>query len=201
MNFLAHLYLSGENRELQFGNFIADAVKGSHMNGYPDMIRKGILLHREIDSYTDTHPIFLQSRRRLSSKYNKISGVIVDIYYDHFLSKNWGDYSSQDIKKHVASAYLNLVLRFDLLPPRSKRILPFLITQNWLVGYADFEVLARVFKGMSRRASFLSGIEHAVDDLVADYSLYESEFRAFFPEIINHSDQYRKDLFLQRAKD
>lgn len=197
MNFLAHLYLSGDNRELQFGNFIADAVKGSHMNGYPDMIRKGILLHREIDSFTDTHPVFRQSRRRLSVKYDKYSGVIVDLYYDHYLSKYWSDFSTSDIKKHVASAYLNLVLRFDLLPQRSKRILPFMITQNWLVGYADLDALKRVFKGMARRTNYLSGMENAVEDLENDYNLYEAEFREFFPEIIHHTEQHKKALILK----
>jgi acyl carrier protein phosphodiesterase len=196
MNFLAHLFLSGDDRELQFGNFIADAVKGNDMNDFPDLIRKGILLHREIDTFTDTHPVFRQSRKRLSSKYDKISGIIVDIYYDHYLARNWSEYSSRDIKKYVASAYLNLVLKFDLLPPRSKRILPFMITQNWLVGYADFDVLRKVFRGMSRRSGYLARMEYAVDDLVEDYQLFESDFREFFPEIVRHSDDFKKQLML-----
>lgn len=194
MNFLAHLFLSGDNREIQFGNFIADAVKGNDMDHYPEMIRKGIQLHREIDYFTDTHPVFRQSRKRLSPKYDKISGIIVDIYYDHYLAKNWSRYSSRDIKKYVAATYLNLVLKFDLLPPRSKRILPFMITQNWLVGYADFDALRRVFKGMSRRSAFLAKMEDAVDDLVEDYPLYEADFFEFFPEIILHSEHFTKQL-------
>ena len=186
MNFLAHLYLSGKNEDIMFGNFIADAVKGKSMNGYPPKIRDGILLHREIDHFTDHHPVFKESKKRLQPKYRKFSGVIVDIYYDHFLAKNWNDYSDVDLKIFVSRAYALLIKKFRLLPPRPKLLLPFMITQNWLVGYRNFHSLQRVFRGMSRRTSFDSGMENAVEDLKLDYAAYEQEFKLFFPDIIKH---------------
>lgn len=192
MNFLAHLYLSGKDDDLIFGNFIADAVKGNAMNGYPPGIAKGIRLHREIDHYTDRHPVFRQSRSRLSPKYHMFSGVIVDLYYDHFLCKLWNEYSHDDLHDTVSHAYFLLIRRYHLLPPRSKKILPFMVTRNWLVNYANLNSLQRVFLGMSHRTKHDSGMENAISDLKAYYSSYEQEFRDFFPDIVSHITEFRE---------
>jgi acyl carrier protein phosphodiesterase len=194
MNFLAHLYLSGENEEVALGNFIADAIKGSHYKDFPENVAKGILLHREIDHFTDNHPVFRQSKSRLVPKYRIFSGIIVDIFYDHYLARNWNDFSAEHLNHFVSRAYFLLVRKFHLLPARSKRILPFMVSQNWLVGYADFDSLQKVFNGMSRRTNNLSGMENAITDLKADYQLYEDEFRLFFPEIVAHISQFRRNL-------
>lgn len=194
MNFLAHLYLSGEDEELRFGNFIADAVKGRSLLKYPPGIQNGIRLHRAIDTYTDQHPVVKSSITRLIPNYRKFSGVIVDIYYDHFLASNWSYYSDTALETFVQQAYKMLINNYGKLPARSKRILPFMITQNWLEGYRHFDVMERVFRGMSRRIKFRSGMEHAVEDLKKDYIEYEKEFFAFFPDVINHSEEFISDL-------
>lgn len=186
MNFLAHLYLSTEEEEIIFGNFIADSVKGKVFETYSKRVQNGILLHREIDRYTDQHEVFLQSKVRLSPKYRMYSGVIVDIFYDHFLAKNWKDYSDKELKSFVSQTYQMLVSRFRILPPRSKRILPFMIAQNWLVNYSNLHDLRKVFRGMSRRTSNSAGMLNAVDDLEEHYELFEDEFKQFFPDIIKH---------------
>jgi acyl carrier protein phosphodiesterase len=184
MNFLAHLYLSPPNNEIILGNFIADSVKGKVFDTYSEEIQRGILLHRQIDQFTDQHPVFKQSCTRLDLKYRRYSGVIVDIYYDHFLAKYWDDFHEKDLKEFVSEAYQLLIHNFKLLPPRSKRILPFMITQNWLANYSNFKHLNRVFKGMSRRTTNNSRMDEAVDELKKDYAAFEDEFRRFFPDII-----------------
>jgi acyl carrier protein phosphodiesterase len=194
MNFLAHLYLSGKEEDVIVGNFVADAIKGNALHNFPEGMERGIRLHREIDNYTDQHPLFRASRSRLSPKYRMFAGVIVDLYYDHFLAKYWAEYSDEDLKHLVSRTYFLLIRRFHLLPARSRRILPFMITQNWLVGYRDLNSLQIVFNGMSRRTSQPSGMENAIGDLKAGYALYENEFRTFFPEIIKHIDVYRSNL-------
>jgi acyl carrier protein phosphodiesterase len=196
MNFLAHLYLSGKEEDVIIGNFVADAVKGNLQGRFPEGMERGIRLHREIDHFTDQHPVFKESRKRLSPKYRMFAGVIVDIYYDHFLAKYWDEYSDEDLKQLVARTYFLLMRRFHMLPPRSKRILPYMITQNWLIGYRELNVLQKVFNGMSRRTNHSSGMENAIHDLQSDYELYENEFRLFFPEIIQHIHAYRSN-FLQ----
>ena len=184
MNFLAHLYLSPANEEIILGNFIADAVKGKMFETYAPGIQTGILLHRQIDQYTDQHPIFIKSRERLYPKYRRYSGVIIDIYYDHFLAKYWDEYHEENLKEFVSKAYHLLIHNFKLLPPRSKRILPFMITQNWLANYSNFKDLKRVFGGMSRRTSNNSRMDEAIEELKINYSDFEAEFRQFMPEIV-----------------
>jgi acyl carrier protein phosphodiesterase len=186
MNFLAHLYLSPQNEEIMFGNFIADSVKGKVFGIYSEKIQQGILLHREIDRYIDNHPVFKESKERLSPKYRMYSGVIADIFYDHFLAKNWIEYSDQELNQFVSSSYQMLIKKFLQLPARSKMILPFMIAQNWLMNYANFKDLRKVFRGMSRRTSNTSPMLNAVDDLELYYELFEAEFKAFFPDIILH---------------
>ncbi len=194
MNFLAHLYLSPDDEDILLGNFIADAVKGKTFDNYKQSVKNGILLHRKIDKYTDNHPIFKKSSKRLNGKYRKYSGVIVDIFYDHFLAANWHNYSDVKIEEFVSKAYGILIKNILFLPKKSKRILPFMITQNWLVNYANFKGLQRVFNGMSQRTPFNSGMESAVNDLKKDYELYEKEFSEFFPEIIEYVKDYNDIL-------
>ena len=192
MNFLAHLFLSGPDEEIIIGNFIADAVKGNVINTFSPGIKEGIIQHREIDRFTDQHPVFLASCKRLTPNYHKYAGVIVDLYYDHYLSLHWNRYSDKDLHKFVAAAYKLLIRNFDILPPRSKRILPYMVSQNWLVGYSNLEVLQRVFQGMARRTKFNSSMENAVSDLKQGYHSYEQEFHDFFPDIINHMAEFGK---------
>jgi acyl carrier protein phosphodiesterase len=194
MNFLAHLYLSGTEEDVIVGNFVADGIKGNSLQRFPEGFERGIRLHREIDWYTDQHPVFRASKSRLNPKYRMYSGVIVDLYYDHFLAKYWDEYSDEKLEKLASRIYFLLIRRFHLLPPRSRRILPFLVTRNWLVGYRDLGSLQKVFNGMSRRTSYPSGMENAITDLKADYSMYEEEFRRFFPDIIMHIEEYRSNL-------
>ena len=116
MNYLAHIYLSGNNDELKIGNFMADSIKGKKYLKYPESIQKGIILHRAIDYYTDTHPIVMQSIRRLFAIYGHYSGIIVDIFYDHFLAANWKNYSDVPLKNYIKDFYKLLQENFEILP-------------------------------------------------------------------------------------
>ena len=185
MNFLAHLYLSGDDEEIKFGNFIGDAVKGNQFMQYNEQIRKGVMLHRLIDHYTDHHPIVEQSKSRLRSKYHKYSSVIVDMVYDHYLAANWHDYSPIPLKSYVQTAYFVALKRYFILPAHIKKILPFMIYSNWLASYANLDEMQKRFEGMSKRAKFESGMQYVIADIKTDYSLYETEFKNFFPDIIH----------------
>jgi acyl carrier protein phosphodiesterase len=195
MNFLAHAYLSGGDDQIMIGNFIADAVKGNAFNKFPPSIQRGILLHRMIDEYTDNHATFRSSKKRLQDRYDKFSGVIVDIYYDHFLARDWTNYSDEPLGRFVSHAYRVLIGNFSLLPARSKRILPFMVSQNWLEGYANFKDLRQVFKGMSNRVKrYNSGMESAVNDLEERYELFHGDFKLFFPDLKNYVDKKKDSI-------
>ena len=187
MNYLAHVYLSGDNEETIIGNFIADHVKGKAILGFSDEIRAGILFHREIDQFTDAHPLFLKSKKRLSVNYRKYAGVIVDMFYDHFLAANWEEYSNESLEGYTKRVYKILMKKYLILPRKTKYILPFMAKSNWLMNYGSFEGLNRALSGLAKRTPFESGMENATADLKKDYGLYKQEFRGFFPEVVSFS--------------
>ena len=186
MNFLAHLYLSGNSEGLLIGNFIADSVKGKAYENYNQEIQKGILLHRKIDTFTDSHPIVSQSKQRLHSRYHKYSPVVVDIFYDHFLAVKWNNYSTVSLNEFAENSYRLMNTNFEILPEKVKFMLPYMIKGNWLVNYSNVEGIRKTLTGMSRRTSFNSGMETATEILVQHYSLFENEFELFFEELKNY---------------
>jgi acyl carrier protein phosphodiesterase len=188
MNFLAHIYLSGEDDQLMIGNFIADYVKGKKKDDYPDRIRKGIELHRLIDDYTDHHPITSESKSRLRPKYGKYSGVIVDLYYDYFLAKYFHEYSEIPLDKFSLDTYQVLLLNNNLLPEKVRQFLPYMIERNWLLNYASVEGIGRTLSGLSRRVSFENRMDESIQELVAHHAEFENEFRRFFPELITFAN-------------
>ncbi len=183
MNFLSHLYLSGESEGLIIGNFIADSIKGSAFNSFPEEIQKGIILHRKIDAFTDIHPIVEISKTRLRPKYKKYASVIVDIYYDHYLAINWENYSNKSLDQYTKNIYLLIDKHKHTFPIKSQLFTKYMLEYNILSAYANFEGIEKVLNGMSRRASFVSNMEYAIQDLKEHYPLFEKEFKEFFPEL------------------
>jgi acyl carrier protein phosphodiesterase len=158
MNFLAHIYLSFGDDEITIGNFIADSIRGNKYKHLPDRVQKGILLHREIDTYTDAHPIARVSSKRLHQNYSHYSRVIVDIFYDHFLAKNWKQYSDTPLDIFVDNFYDLLEDNISILPDGTKRMIPYMISDNWLLNYAQMDGISRVLNGMNRRTNNKSKI-------------------------------------------
>ncbi len=193
MNYLAHIYLSFEDDDLMIGNFIADAVKGKQFENYPTRIKHGILIHREIDSYTDSHEIVKTGKRRLS-EYRHYAGVIMDVYYDHFLAKNWSDYSDHPLESYTQAKYQWLKKNFDILPRRIQYLLEYMSAGDWLYNYQFIEGVDFALSGMAKRTAFKSGMERAVENLKKDYSLFESEFQEFFRQITEHIHNFTDQL-------
>ena len=185
VNFLAHIYLSGDNEELMVGNFIADFVKGKRKNDYPDRIRKGIELHRMIDDFTDHHSVTEQSKERLRPNYGKYSGIIVDLYYDHFLAANFEEYHNTSLAEFSQKTYSTLQRHWALLPEGVHYLLPFMVERNWLLNYATIEGIGRALSGLSIRVSFENKMGEAIHDLQEHYDAFESDFRLFFPLLEN----------------
>jgi acyl carrier protein phosphodiesterase len=189
MNFLAHIYLSNDNELLTIGNFAGDAVKGKHFKHFPLAMQAGIQLHREIDTFTDAHPVVRQSTKRLHKNYSHYSGIIVDIFYDHFLAKNWDTYSQQPLEDYVDDFYTCLNRNFQVLPDRFKKLTPIMIEGNWLLSYASIEGVQSVLNGMNRRTQGRSKMNEATRELIEHYSAFESDFKAFFSELIDFSTE------------
>jgi acyl carrier protein phosphodiesterase len=191
MNFLAHLYLSGDDADVMTGNFIGDFVRGRNLTEqFGQKIARGIELHRAIDAFTDHHAIVRQSKTRLRAKYGHYSGVIVDIFYDHFLALNWNQYSTEPLGQFARKAYGHLAERESILPGRVKQMMPYMIRGNWLVNYATFEGMKQALGGMARRATFDSKMDQAIDDLRADHEEFQTDFDQFFPELVTYSKEF-----------
>lgn len=191
MNFLAHIYLSGEEEELLIGNFIADAVKGKQMELYAPGIAQGIRLHRMIDHFTDTHPVVAETKARLRPRYRKFSPVIADMYYDHFLASNFELYGVKPLSVYTQEVYALISHHYHLLPPSVQHLFNYMRRQDWLLSYAQLEGIHQALSGMSRRTKFVSGMETAAEELEKNYHLYAADFDAFFPELV---------LFVEEAK-
>ncbi|MDX1760940.1 MAG: acyl carrier protein phosphodiesterase [Christiangramia sp.] len=194
MNFLAHIYLSGDNEELILGNFIADSIKGKKYLNYPPGVQKGILLHRRIDHFTDTHPIVRRSSSKLHKNYSHYAGVIVDIFYDHFLASNWEEYSKVPLENFVADFYILLKKNFDLLPTPIQSFLPYMVAENWLLSYASIDGISRILYQMNIRTRNIVQMDKAVNELREHYSEFEKDFSEFFPILKNFSAEKIKLL-------
>jgi acyl carrier protein phosphodiesterase len=197
MNFLAHIYLSGDNKNIIIGNFIADGIRGKDYKKYSKDIQTGILLHREIDTFTDAHKTVRQSTKRLHKNYSHYSGVIVDILYDHFLAKNWSTYNTEPLATYVDEFYDTLEDNFDVLPTRIQRMMPYMIANNWLVSYASIDGIAKVLVGMNRRTQNKSQMNLAIRELEEFYDEFENEFTSFFDELIPFANNKLKLLSSQ----
>ena len=164
---------------------MADFIKGNDYQNYPPEIAKGILLHREIDHYTDQHPEFVRSKRRLQPAYRHYSAVIVDMYYDHFLAANFDLFHNDSLLSFTKNVYETIGNHSHLLPNRAQLLLKYMSRDNWLLSYADIRGIEQALGGMSRRTKFKSNMEFAGKELRLHYDQFKSEFMAFSPDIID----------------
>jgi len=173
------------------GNFIGDFVKGKNLAArfQPDIVL-GIELHRSIDFFTDTHTIVHASKKRLFTKYRHYSGVIVDVFYDHFLAHTWSKFHDEPLETFAAKAYKILQEHDSILPDEVKHLLPYMISGNWLVGYSKIEGVHKALSGMASRTPYESRMELASTDLREHYDLFASEFSEFFPQLKAFCEEY-----------
>ena len=183
MNFLAHIYLSGDSDLIKIGNFMADGVRGNKYLELHSEIQKGIILHRTIDTFTDAHPVFRQSTKRLHANYHHFSGVIVDVFYDHFLAKNWSLYSDEKLEDYVDNFYNSLNTNHDLLTEKAQMMKPYMIQQNWLLSYKTIDGIEKILSQMDNRIKRESNMRFSVQELRLFYKEFEDDFTIFFDDL------------------
>ncbi|HEU4497499.1 MAG TPA: acyl carrier protein phosphodiesterase [Flavobacterium sp.] len=194
MNFLAHIYLSRNNDLIKIGNLMADGIRGKDYEHFPEDIRRGIILHRAIDTFTDAHPIFRTSKRRLHEKYGHYSGVIVDVFYDHFLAKNWNRYSDEKLEDFAGRFYESLENNFGLLTLKTQNMLPYMKKGNWLFNYQFISGIERILFQMDHRTGHKSKMGRSIKELQEFYLEFEKEFTLFFQELRAYSAEKLKTL-------
>ena len=192
MNFLAHLLISKDDEQVMVGNFIGDFVKGAQIKEFNNKIQKGIRLHRAIDSYTDQHPIVLESKKRLRSQYGHYSPVIVDVFYDHFIARDWSKFSSEPLLEFTLRFYKLMGTYASQIPKSVNHMLVYMRSGNWLYNYQFLEGINKALTGMSKRTKFQSKMEHATQSLEEHYEAFEKEFHLFFPELLKYADNFEE---------
>ncbi|WP_026953435.1 acyl carrier protein phosphodiesterase [Algoriphagus mannitolivorans] len=194
MNFLAHSYLSFGQDEVLIGNFAADFIKGKEIQQFQGDILAGILLHRAIDSFTDSHPLVRAGQSYLRPRFRHYSSVITDIFFDYFLAKNWDRYSSIPLETFVIQTYGIIESHLNLLPPRFQEMFFWMKSQNWLLNYREIEGIQRTLNGLSRRASFDSKMNEAPEVLLEKEMEFELIFFAFFEDLETFASGKLKEI-------
>lgn len=184
MNYLAHFYLSGNNDNVLFGNFIGDSVKGSKWKTYPGDIQKGLLLHRFIDDFIDKHPFAQNARKRIRSAFGITSAVVLDIYFDHFLSINWMDYHSIELEEFTQLIFNRLRPYKGDMPGFYPMMVEKMEKEGWVNSYTSISGTAIVLERMGKRVKFENNWNEAESVLRNNYNGLQDDFRLFFPEII-----------------
>lgn len=197
MNYLAHIFLSGDNDKRMVGNFIGDYVKGQKFLKYPESIQKGIILHRKIDSFTDTHEIFKKTKKYFTNDYGLYSGIVVDLFYDHLLAKNWSFYSDINLRSFAKNTHAVLLSHFFYLPRRVQGFLPTLIQNKRLESYQKLEGIQQSLEIMSRYTSLPDKSKSAVKVFTQNLNEIEPGFITFMNEIIDYVT-FEENFFIKK---
>ncbi len=197
MNYLAHAYLSFGQEEVLVGNFIADFVKGKRLFDYPVAITDGILLHREIDRYTDTYPLVKAGQSYLRPNFGHYSTVITDIFFDYFLGKNWAKFSDQPLENFTESTFLMLEKNAKYFPERFSKMFYWMRKDNWLLQYGTLEGIKMSLTGLSKRTTFDSKMEVAHLALIEREKEFELIFFAFFKDLETFTLAKLKEIKMQ----
>ncbi|MEZ4758021.1 MAG: ACP phosphodiesterase [Flavobacteriales bacterium] len=191
MNYLGHLFLSGEEPLVIVGNFMADDIKGRHFHDHHPLVQQGIRLHRAIDSYTDAHPAQREGRARLRVHAGRYSGVVMDMFYDHLLARYWATFRSEPLARYADRMYRLLVEHRELMPPGIRMLLKHMAAGDWLTTYASEEGLARALSGLAARVPEGHVMRGAEAVLWADRDQYTAEFEVFMRDIQEHLRDHR----------
>lgn len=183
MNYLAHIYLSCDDEELLIGNFISDFIANKDIEKYSHGIQRGILLHRKIDSFTDTHSEVFQANALIRESQGKYAPVVTDIYFDHFLITNWTFYSERKLSDFSNHVYKILDKNMEVYPVKLKEIVPLMIRDNFLLSCENEARLRKTFERITKRAKFPNQFHRAYDDLAEHYEELEKHFKVFFPTL------------------
>ena len=194
LNFLAHLHLSDGTPGSMIGGIAADFVKGPQVAALPAGIRAGIHLHRQVDGFTDRHPVVQRSIGRIAEGYQWFSGIIIDIYYDHILARDWERYTTEPLATFAARSYVALETLLPQLPPEAHEFVRRFIDDDRLIRYATPEgiedTLARVSRRIALRIpSRVVRLEDAMPDLLDKHIALAADFHSFYPELIAFANQ------------
>ena len=190
MNWLAHLFLSKPTVEARLGNLLADLVKGTNRQKLSPRFNTGIECHLLIDRFTDRHLIVKGSKTRINGDYKRYSGVLVDIFYDHILARNWQSYSEVSLSEFTEEIYTSFFKNLNDIPMSTSKTIEQMINEKWLNSYCTMlgveRALIRIKKRLSDKHNKIFIVSNALKQLENQYEGFEEDFKIFFPDIIDY---------------
>ena len=190
MNFLAHTYLSPKNNLIMLGNLSGDFVKGRLMDGLHKDIVSGVKLHREIDTFTDSHEKFKSAKRIISPYFNHYSGVLIDMFFDYFLAKQWKEQNPLQLKAHIEGIYKSGMDNYLILPEKFQPVLPNMIKHDWLSMYSTHNGLKNILSQMTNRINNKALLYEGVELLIEHEVKLEDLFNEFWISITTVFDTF-----------
>lgn len=191
MNFLAHAFLAGDNPALVVGGVVGDWIKGPLPGTLPEDLARGVALHRAIDSFAETHPAFRCSRTRFSAGRRRYGGVLVDIFYDHLLARDWARFHEATLAAYCAGVYREISRRLDELPAAARPALQLMADEDWLSSYTDLAGIADVLARMARRARQPNPLAGGEQEFLADAAGFAGDFQAWLPDAAEFVRQWQ----------
>jgi len=204
VNYLAHLYLSPPGEDALLGSLLGDFVKvpltSTEVSArYGTEVTRAIELHRRIDSFTDAHSVVTASRNRVSSSRRRYAGIMVDMFYDHFLAKYWDEFHHCPLDVFTADFYRLLMRRYAQLPERAQRTARYMVDLDWLGSYAQLESIDTALNRMSQRLRRTNTLVDSADELKACYTEFEQDFRRFLPDVVAFAQTSASKLDLSQS--
>ena len=190
MNWLAHVYLSKPEIEFRLGNLLADLVKNRDRAAMSATFLEGVRQHQAIDAFTDFHPIVHRSRARFGGGYRHATGILVDIFYDHFLALDWERYSTEPLEAFTTQLYSDIRAHPIALPTEAQFAIERMINDDRLGSYRRLDgiedSLRRVSMRLSVRVGRDMGLEKAMTELADHFEELRTDFADFFPLLQSH---------------
>jgi len=190
MNYLAHCYLSCSEEDILIGNFMTDFLHRSEVNAYAGRVKEGIILHRAIDTFTDTHPTTLKLRASLRARHGKYASVVVDLIWDYYLSQNWSHYSQMPFDEFRQQTYKILLRRKAELPAKLFKRIDSMVKHDFLSAYATMQNMQKSLVWMDNRVNFKSAFHEATLDVAENAEQYERWFHVFMPDLIAYTKTF-----------
>jgi acyl carrier protein phosphodiesterase len=194
LNYLAHAYLSFNQPAVLAGNLISDFVKGKQLNLYPEDVRKGIVLHRAIDSFTDEHAATREAKNIFKPHYRLYSAAFIDVSYDHFLANDLQQFTDDSLSAFSQQVYDSLEKYLDVFPEPFRKMFPYMKQHNWLYNYRNRLGIERSFAGVVHRAAYLSESETAFKLFEENYNKLQQYYTDFFPALHQYAFQTLQKL-------
>lgn len=185
MNWLAHLRLAPEGGRVRLGCLAGDFVRGLDLATLDPEIRRGVLHHRAVDRFVDAHPLVVRSRNRIAPPLRRFAGVLVDVFCDHFLARDWGRYGDGGALSHfVTEVHADLDRCAASLPPELRAVAPRFERHRWLLSYASVDGIDGILRSMSRRLTRENALGGGAAALRGDYEGFAADFAALWPELV-----------------